>query len=526
MQLKDYDDKSFTTVDENGDEIEHALTSETQPFFNALKQHADPVIDPQTPPLPQGDMNADANTAPPASDLTKISTDRRQPVSPAAFDAFKGGSASAATASPSDVTAAGNAGLTPGQTARSANQDGAVTNPVEVAADAIPNTATETKNTTTVISPDALKSARSANDALMEAYKHDAEAKANSAMAVSEEMKRQAAEQKAASDALALKQAKDASMVREKYDQLNEIGKKYAGAKIDAGHIWGDEGTGNRILAAIGMGLGAVGVAYGGGDNPAIGIIERAIDRDIDVQKANIDKMGRNLEVQRGALADYQRILGDENAAKSAEYARQLDIARAKIEQIKQSNLPAEIKTNAEVLGKSLEQKVSEKMMDVNRTVHEEVHKQKTAPALKLTPAQIDNVHSKQQAIKSLDQLVQAQNVIADSTGPLEGRWKVASQKLGWNTPDEDAFMQRLAELQADVTKAKFNRVTEKELFFIGDKVTPKMSSANVKERLQALREDAANQYNDYLNLLQNSAAGVAPKEVLTNANRPKKKLQ
>jgi len=59
-------------------------------------------------------------------------------------------------------------------------------------------------------------------------------------------------------------------------------------APIDANRFWNSQSTGQKIGASIGIALGAIGAAMtGSGKNEALGIIDRAIDRDIDAQKNN-----------------------------------------------------------------------------------------------------------------------------------------------------------------------------------------------------------------------------------------------
>jgi hypothetical protein len=60
--------------------------------------------------------------------------------------------------------------------------------------------------------------------------------------------------------------------------------------KVDPRRLWNDAGTGKKVTASIGMILGGIGSALAGGPNYAVEIIDRAIQRDIEGQKAEIDK--------------------------------------------------------------------------------------------------------------------------------------------------------------------------------------------------------------------------------------------
>jgi hypothetical protein len=97
----------------------------------------------------------------------------------------------------------------------------------------------------------------------------------------------------------------------DKYTQATRNG-------IDPGHLWADEGGGNRALAAIGIALGAIGQGLNGKENGAIKIIDQAIDRDIAIQKANLAQLGDSTEASRGGLKDFRDLLGSEEAAENS----------------------------------------------------------------------------------------------------------------------------------------------------------------------------------------------------------------
>jgi hypothetical protein len=57
--------------------------------------------------------------------------------------------------------------------------------------------------------------------------------------------------------------------------------------KIDPGRYWSSMDTGNKVQAALALALGGIGAGLSGGPNHALGIINKAIDADIDAQKEN-----------------------------------------------------------------------------------------------------------------------------------------------------------------------------------------------------------------------------------------------
>lgn len=91
-----------------------------------------------------------------------------------------------------------------------------------------------------------------------------------------------------------------------------------ANSKVDPNHFWQEKSTGSKLLAGIGMIFSGMGSGLAGGPNLAHQVIQRAIDRDIDAQKANIGK-------KQNLLAYYQRQTGDDIAARQMTKATMLN---------------------------------------------------------------------------------------------------------------------------------------------------------------------------------------------------------
>lgn len=63
-----------------------------------------------------------------------------------------------------------------------------------------------------------------------------------------------------------------------------------ASGKIDPNHFWETRTTGQRVAGILGLVLGGFYSGYTGRENPAEKLLNQAIDRDIDAQKANLGK--------------------------------------------------------------------------------------------------------------------------------------------------------------------------------------------------------------------------------------------
>lgn len=104
--------------------------------------------------------------------------------------------------------------------------------------------------------------------------------------------------------------------------------------KIDPNRIFHEMGTGRSIGAAIAVALGGIGqglmVAAGakGATNPAMDVINKAIDRDIDAQRFNITKKMNTYRM-------YMDQFRDEMAARMAVKADYLDTAAAQVDATK-----------------------------------------------------------------------------------------------------------------------------------------------------------------------------------------------
>jgi hypothetical protein len=90
---------------------------------------------------------------------------------------------------------------------------------------------------------------------------------------------------------------------------------KIMDSEIDPRAFWAKKDTGSKIQAAIAIAMGAMGGALQKGPNVALQVIDQAIARDIDAQKANLGKTGSllsfHMQEGRDAQAAYQLTKAD-----------------------------------------------------------------------------------------------------------------------------------------------------------------------------------------------------------------------
>jgi len=121
---------------------------------------------------------------------------------------------------------------------------------------------------------------------------------------------------------------------RLKWNKLSEAEERFSNMKVDPGKFWADRTTGDKIMIGIGAVLGAFGKSTTG--NRAVAIINQAIERDIDAQKANIGIASKSLDKKQSLYKDMLGIFGDEREAEKAAKVVAYDAVKRRIGQITQ----------------------------------------------------------------------------------------------------------------------------------------------------------------------------------------------
>jgi hypothetical protein len=131
-----------------------------------------------------------------------------------------------------------------------------------------------------------------------------------------------------------------AMVVEEKKQQTLEDDFK----KADIKSYWANKSTGETIGLAIAQAMGAFGASLAKTPNFAAQIIDNAIQQDLNVQRANVDKKRGNVEIGRGALARAAKVYDDEESRYQAAYATSLSGAESQIKGFIASAKTAEAK--------------------------------------------------------------------------------------------------------------------------------------------------------------------------------------
>ena len=291
-------------------------------------------------------------------------------------------------------------------------------------------------------------------------------------------------------------QADRPAAMQKRLDEVDVINKKFSDAKIDQKHIWGDEGTGNRFFAALGIALGALGSGLNGKPNAALDIVNRAIDRDIEVQKANLEQIGKSSEVARGGLADYMKVTGDQDAAIAAERARQLAIFENQLKTAASSSQSAEAKAAANANAAKVGEQLAGEQAKVNKFIYEKGSQDAQGKAGEPLPeGAATKLKDKQSAISDLEQIQKMKKAI--DTGRVSGNWIAAGQYLGFDSPDEAEFKRKLDVMLLKVAKSNFGgQMSDTDLSFIKDTV-PSLydSDVNFDAKLDGMLKDQRKEF-------------------------------
>lgn len=146
------------------------------------------------------------------------------------------------------------------------------------------------------------------------------------------------------------------AFMQEKLADLNTRTREVAGLSVDPNRFWANKSTGEKVLAGIGLFLGA----FGSNGNKAANIISDAITQDINVQKANIDQKSKGLGSERSLYNDMYAAYKDKDAAEAATRLAMLNNAQVKAQALGARYQGAEAKAKAMSLMGEIEAKKNE----------------------------------------------------------------------------------------------------------------------------------------------------------------------
>lgn len=163
------------------------------------------------------------------------------------------------------------------------------------------------------------------------------------------------------------KRDQEAEFLNTKLQEINN-------AKVDPERFWSNKSTGDKILAGIGLFLGAFGAQNGGG-NKAAAIINDAINRDIKLQEAGIDNKAQ-LYKQHYALTK------DAQAARASTRMAMLSNAQLKLQEIASRYQGPEMKARAQQLMAQLDAEKQNAQINLASALQKSATQQSASPEM------------------------------------------------------------------------------------------------------------------------------------------------
>ena len=100
-------------------------------------------------------------------------------------------------------------------------------------------------------------------------------------------------------------------------DKMNNIIDDYSKKNVSIDNYFANSGTAGKVMAGLAIILGGIGQSQGAGKplgvktNIGLDVVNNAINRDIEIQKANLEKGGAVAKMQTGILSDSLKQFGD-----------------------------------------------------------------------------------------------------------------------------------------------------------------------------------------------------------------------
>lgn len=326
--------------------------------------------------------------------------------------------------------------------------------------------------------------------------------------AEAQEQKRQAFEQRAV-------QIRDAHLKKFE-DAQRELAA--ISTKVDPGRLWASKDTPNKLAAVVGIFLGGL----GNGPNQALGIVQQAVDADIDAQKASIQnamEQGRNkvtsAQTLYGMALDK---LGDDRAAMALSSATAKEMLAQRIDALTAKYASPEMTAKADQARAQLAQSAAKDRIQAQQWAQE--------MGLKRAQLELSAYELQQKAMakaagkelpageaSALGQLQSAQKMIGD----IDSAWAKKTGLMSWMTkhiPGFDASRyanDKLAFAQGFGTILEEGKLTDADL---NDKYLPLAPDASDSEetknqKLQSLRLILQRKYEGKLEGFQKSGYDV-----------------
>lgn len=207
--------------------------------------------------------------------------------------------------------------------------------------------------------------------------------------------------------------------------QLQETFDNLEKTTVDPSRFYSRMDTGSQIAAGLAIGLGAVGQALMNlPDNPAMSAINRAIDRDIESQKMDIDKQKGKAVVASNIFSQMRDKFGDDRLAAEASRAAMLKLVDVRLQNIAASTKNKELAAQAETMSG----KINEDIAKTKGAILKELAEKTTIDAATAT---VDVAKASEEIWKTVDKNPQVKKYLEAREGLREFEQARKSNVLG-----------------------------------------------------------------------------------------------
>lgn len=378
---------------------------------------------------------------------------------------------------------------------------------------------TKTESQSTRVAPGTLQGANAAVDMYAHSAKDLMEATAAHNVSQAELRASQAQENFKLVEANAAKRDLDNKDLEERRNGIRSEIDNLASQKVNSGRFYQNMGTGDKVMAAISVALGGFASAMQGkpGENAALSIIDKAVQRDIDEQMKNLDNARQVISLKDQDLSRLVQITGSKQAARDALMAKQYEVLAANLE-AKAAKIPdPTIAARAQNLADQLKMSIAQKQMDVEKNVTQFTSATggPKTDGTHLTADAAKNLGEQEAAIKGVKDLRKDSNKV----GPFVGRIEGARDIAGTMSPETAGVQSKLTLLSTQLGKSVLGNLSESDKGLVLGKIMPKISDnkAAFEAKLDNVEKLLASRNEEERQSLLRAGFNVAPRPAKIN---------
>jgi hypothetical protein len=171
---------------------------------------------------------------------------------------------------------------------------------------------------------------------------------------------------------------------------------------VDPNRFYARMDTGSQIAAGLAIGLGAVGQALMNlPDNPAMSAINRAIDRDIEAQKMDIEKQRGKATIASSIYSQMRDQFADDRSATEATRAAMLKLVDVRLQKIAATTKNKELAAQAQTMSGKINEDIAKTKGSILKELADKITVDQTVSPVDATK----NLSEIRQAIKDNPQI-------------------------------------------------------------------------------------------------------------------------